>query len=146
RQALGGQQSLLQSFAHGGDLDSTHHVVGEGIGQQAAGLVLTDAAGLQIKRRLGIKLADRRPVRAFHVVGENLQLRLGVDGGVIGQQQRLVGLLGIGFLGVLANENLAVENALTVAVENALVQLVAGAVRLGVVDDRVVIDVLAAGR
>ena len=56
----------------------------------------------------------------------------------------LVGLLGVGLLGVLADEDLAVEDAVGLAVEDALVQLVAGAVRLGVVDDRVVVDVLRA--
>ena len=81
-------------------------------------------------------------MRALDVVGEDLELRLGVDGRVVGQQQRLVRLLGVGLLGVLADEDLAVEDAVALAVEDALVQLVAGAVRLRVVDDGVVVDVL----
>ena len=124
------------------DLDAADDVVGEGEGQQAAGLVQADAARAQVEDRFVVELADRGAVRAFHVVGEDLQLRLGVDGRVVGQQQRLVGLLGVGLLGVLADEDLAVEDAAGLAVEDALVQLVAGAVRLGVVDDRVVVDEL----
>src|SRR5262249_29131685 len=80
------------------------------------------------------------------VVGKNLQLRLGVDGRVLRQEQHLVGLLGIGLLGVLANENLAVENPVRFSVQDALVQFVAGAARLGVVDGGEVVDVLAAAR
>ena len=82
------------------------------------------------------------PCVHLYVVGVDLQLRLGVDRGIVGQQQGLVGLLGVGLLGVLANEDLAVEDAVGLAVENALVQLMAGAVRPGVVDLGVVIDML----
>src|SRR5262249_62389393 len=52
-------------------------------------------------------------MRAFDVVGENLQLRLGVDGRAVGKQQHLVRLLGVGLLRILANENLAVENTVS---------------------------------
>ena len=98
----------------------------------------------QVEDRLAVKLADGGAVRAFDVVGENLELRLGVDGRVVGQEQRLVGLLGVGLLGVLADEDLAVEDAVGLAVEDALVKLVTGAVRHGVVDAGVVVDVLLA--
>ena len=91
-----------------------------------------------------VELADGRAVRAFHVVGEDFQLRLGVDGGVGREQQSLVGLLGVGLLGVGMNEDFAVEDAVGSAVEDGLVQLVAIAVRLGVVDARVIVDELPA--
>ena len=60
------------------------------------------------------------------------------------QQQVFVVLDRVGFLGVGAHDDLAVEDADRAAVENALVELMAGAVRLGVVDQGVVIDVLRA--
>ena len=75
---------------------------------------------------------------------QNLQLRLGVDHGVVGEHQVLVGLLGIGLLRVLADEDLAVEDRVRLAVQDALVQLVAGGVRLGVVDGGVIVHVLRA--
>ena len=39
-----------------------------------------------------------RAVRAFHVVGVNFQLRLGVRGRVVGEQKIFVRLLRVGFL------------------------------------------------
>ena len=53
-------------------------------------------------------------------------------------------LLGVGLLGVLTDQDLAVENRAGAARQNALVQLVAGGVRLGVIDGGVIIDVLLA--
>ena len=78
------------------------------------------------------------------VVGKDLQLRLGVDHGVLGQQQVLVGLLGVRLLSVLVHVDLAVENPLRSAGEDAFVELAAAAVRLLVVDPGVVVGVLAA--
>ena len=59
---------------------------------------------------------------------------------VVGQQQRPVGLLRVGLLRVLAHDDLAVEHRARFAAENALVDLVARAVRLGVIDGRVIVD------
>ena len=67
---------------------------------------------LQVEHRVLVELPDRRAVRALHVVGEDLQLRLGVDLRVVGQEQRLVGLLRVGLLRVLADDDLAVEHGL----------------------------------
>ena len=41
----------------------------------------------EIEHVLGVELADGRAVRALHVVGEDLELRLGVDVRLVGQQQ-----------------------------------------------------------
>ena len=91
-----------------------------------------------------VELANGGAMGAADVVGEDFQLRLGVNDGVLGQQQRLVGLLGIGLLGILADEDLAVEDAVSAIAEDALVNLMARTVRLGVIDDGEVIDVLLA--
>ena len=81
---------------------------------------------------------------AADVIGPDLQLRLGVDYGVVGKNQVLIGLLGIGLLRVLADDDAAVEDGGRLAVENALVDLMTIGVRLGVVDDGVIVDVLRA--
>ena len=73
-------------------------------------------------------------MRASHVVGIDLQLGLGVDGRVFGQYQVLVRLLGVGFLRVLTDEDLAVEDRVRLARQNALIELVARAVRFCVID------------
>ena len=74
----------------------------------------SDAARAQVEQRLLVELADRRAVRALHVVGVDLQLRLGVDLRVVGEQQVMVGLLGVGLLRVLADDDPAVEDAVRV--------------------------------
>ena len=99
---------------------------------------------MQVEERFGVELADGGAVRAAHVVGADLQFGFGVDDGVVGQDQILVGLLGIGLLRVFADDDLAVEDGVGFAVQNAFIEFVAGAVRLGVVDDRVIVDVLRA--
>ena len=69
-----------------------------------------EAAGAQVEHRVVVELPDRRAVRALHVVGEDLELRLGVDLRVVGEQQRAVGLLGVGLLRVRPDDDLAVEH------------------------------------
>ena len=81
--------------------------------------------GPQVEQRLRVQLPDRRAVRALHVVGEDLELRLGVDLRLVREQQGLVGLLGVGLLRVGADADPAVEDAARPAVEDALVELVA---------------------
>ena len=105
-----------------------------------------DAARTEIKDLLVIELADAGPVRAFHVVCVNLQLRLGIDYGVVGQEQSSIGLLSIGLLCVLMDDHFAVEHAVGSPIEDALVQFVARAPRLGVIDPRVMIDQLVSCR
>ena len=47
---------------------------------------------------------------AFDIIGVNFELRLGINGGGVGEEQVFVGLFGIGFLGALLNEDTAMEN------------------------------------
>ena len=82
---------------------------------------------------------------ALHVVGINFQLRLGVDLRIVGQQQVAIGLLGIGLLRVLVHHDAAVEHAMRVVVENAVVKLPAGTMRAGVLHQHVIIEMLPAG-
>ena len=105
-----------------------------------------DAARTQIKKRLVVQLADGRAVGAFDIVGKNLQLRFGVDDGVLREDEIAIGLLGVGFLGVLPDENFAVENAVRAVGQDAVIKFVAFAMRLGVIDDGVMIDQLFVAR
>ena len=83
-------------------------------------------------------------MRTAHIVGENLKFRFGVDHRLVGEDQVLVGLLRIGLLGVFADDDAAIENRARSAIQDAFVQLVAAAIRLGVIDDRVIVNVLSA--
>ena len=85
-------------------------------------------------------------MRAFHVIGINLELRLGVGGRVVGQQQIFVGLLGVGFLGDFAHQNAAVENPLGLVIKDAVEIFVAGAMRFRVLHDHVMVGELFAAR
>src|ERR1051326_9586857 len=133
------KQDSFERISQVRNLDAVDDILGERVDQEAARLVLADAAGPQIEERLGVQLADGGAVGAAHVVGENLQLGFGIDDRVVGEDQVLVGLLGIGLLGVLADNDAAVENRVGFAVQNPLVEFVAGAVRLGMIDDGVVV-------
>ena len=61
------------------------------------------------------------------------------------EQQVAIGLLGVGLLRVLVDHDAAVEHAVRRVVENAVVKLAAGAMRLRVLDQHVVVEMLASG-
>ncbi len=108
--------------------------------QHVSGFRLGQAAGPEVEKGVLVELTDRRAVRTLHVVSENFELRLRVDERSVGEQQRAVRLLGIRLLGVLPDDDLAVEHRPRRPPEDALVDLMARAVRLRMVDRRVVVD------
>ena len=114
--------------------EALQHLVGEREGQHAARRGRVEAARAQVEQLALVELARGRAMRAFHVVGEDLELGLGVDLDVGRQQQIVVGLIGVGLLGVAPDHDLAGEHRVRLAVEHALVELVADAAGLGVVD------------
>ena len=79
-------------------LDRVHRLGQERADQDRARRLLRDAAAAQVEQLVGVQLADRGAVAAFHVVGINLELRLAVDLGVAAEQQRLVHLIAVGLL------------------------------------------------
>jgi hypothetical protein len=85
-------------------------------------------------------------VAADHIVGIDLELRLGIELGVRRQHENLRHLLAVGLLRVGSHDHLALEHAARIAVEHALEQLAARAARHRVVDDERRVDVLTAAR
>src|SRR5699024_9063769 len=116
---------------------------GKAVGQDRARAGFVDAAAAQVVDGVLIELAHGRAMGGDDVVGVDFQFRLGIDLGLLGQQQGIRGLLGIGFLCVLVNDDLAVEHAAAAAIQNTFEDFAAGAVRDGVIDPGVVVDVLA---
>ena len=112
--------------------------------EEAPGLGEADAAGAHVEQHALVELADRRAVLALHVVGEDLELGLRVDERLLREEEVLVLLDGVGLLRAGADDDAAVEDRAGAAVEHALVELAARAVRLRVVDGRVVVHVLLA--
>ena len=92
---------------------------------------------------LRLRSDDRRAVRALHVVSQNLELWLRVDLRIVGKQQVPIGLLGIGLLRLLVDDDSPVENAVRPIIQNPVVKLAAPAMRTEVFDEHVVVQVLA---
>ena len=103
---------------------------------------MADATRAQIEQGVFVELAYGGSVRTLDVVGVDFELGLGVDLRRRREQEILIGLVGVGFLRGLVNVDLAAEDAGGPPAEDALVELVALAVGLGVFDEGVVIDVL----
>ena len=80
-------------------VDGVDGLVGEAVDQESAGLVGGDAAGAQVVQGGLVELADGGAVLAGDVVGQDLESGLGVDLGPVGQQEVVVGLLGVGAVG-----------------------------------------------
>ena len=79
--------------------------------QNVASLRLADATRAKIEYLLRVELTDGCTVRAFHIVREDLKLRLRIHSRVVRQQECFVRLLGVGLLSILTNENLSIENS-----------------------------------
>jgi hypothetical protein len=88
-----------------------------------------DATALQIEQLLGLQATHGGAVGTLHIVGHDLQLRLGVDAGAIGEQQAAAELGRIGALGGAGNPHGAVEHAAGLVVGHRLVQLIELALR-----------------
>jgi len=69
-------------------------------------------------------------VRALHVVGVDLELRLAVGARFGGEQQVVVGLLRVGALRAGPHDDASVEDAMRPLGQHAVEELVARAVRL----------------
>ncbi len=138
------KEALLQDIPQGRYFDSADNIVGEGVSEDGLCLILAQPAGTEIEQHLRVKLADGGSVSAFDIISKDFKLRLGVNGGIRREQQRLIGLLGIGLLSILPDEDFAVEDAFALISDDALVDFMAVAVGHGMIDGRVVIDQPAA--
>src|SRR5207244_16138 len=79
-----------------------HDLARERVGEQGARGILAHAAGPQVEHRLAVDLPHGRPMRALHVVGDDLELRLAADAATVGQQQVAAVRRRLGLLGVVA--------------------------------------------
>ncbi len=108
--------------------------------------MLADAAAAQVEERARIERSDGGAVRAFHVVGIDLELRLAVGVRVSREQQVVVGLLRVGLLGARTHDDAAREYATRLVVEHTVEILVTLTVVSGMVDRRMMIGVLLTGQ
>src|SRR6478672_628933 len=117
-------------------LEALDRLADKGLDQQGAGLVLGNAAGLEVEKQILVDLARGRAVAAHHVIGEDLKLRLRVELSRLGEQQRLRHLLAVGLLRAGRDDNLALEHAARLVVEHGLEQLAARAARNAMLDEQ----------
>src|SRR5436853_7420179 len=82
----------------------------EGLDQQRLRLLFRQAARLQIEQQAVVERAGRGAMAAGDVVGEDLELRLAVGLGLVGQQQRPRHHLAVGLLRVLAHDDAPLEH------------------------------------
>ncbi len=134
------EKNSVELAPNGFDSDPIQEVARKRVDQHVSRLFRIKPARAQVEQRVGIELADRRAVGTLDIVSEDLELRFRVDLCVLREQQRFVRLLRVGLLRVNRHDDLAVEHRAGAVIEDALVQLVAVAVRLRVEDGRVVVD------
>ena len=91
--------------------------------------VFVNSARAQVEERFFVDLPNRCSMRALHVVGVDLQLGLGVDLRVVGEEQVAVGLFRVGLLRIFVHDDPAMKDAMRMVVENSVVELAAAAMR-----------------
>src|ERR1039458_6793661 len=123
------EEYLFQQIAQALHFNPIHNILRKRVGQQTARFPLANAARLQVEQRFAIQLADSGAMRAAHVIGIDLQLRLGIHHRIVGEHQILIGLLGIGLLRVFADDDFAIEDGVRLARQNSFIHFVAPAVR-----------------
>ena len=128
-----------------GERDLTDDVGEEAAHDEALGLVLADAARLQVEQLQVVETPCRRSVPgALDLAGLDLEVRHRVGAGTVGQDEVAVELVGVGALGLGADQHVADPHGVGgLALERALVGGAALAVRRVVVDVRAVLEVLA---
>ena len=110
----------------------------------ASASIFGNAARHQIELEVLVERARGGAVAALHVVGKNLELRLVVGLGLVGQQQRPRHHPGVGLLRMRPHHDLALEHAAALVVEHGREHLAALAAAGLVIDHQRGIDVLLA--
>ena len=92
------------------DFNAFDDFVRERVHEQCLRLFLRNPARLHVKHRLVVELADGATVRTFDVVGKNFELRFGVDGRFVAEQNVVVLLECVGFLRLFFDKDFAIKN------------------------------------
>src|SRR5687767_8731181 len=103
---------------------------------------MVDSTGSKIEDGVCIQLPDSSAMGALHIIGINLELGVRVYERLFGKNQILVRLFRIGLLRIETNDDPSIENTTGLSVENTFIQLVAVAVRFGMVNGGVIVNVL----
>ena len=94
---------------------------------------------LHIEQCRIVELTNSTTMRTFHIVGINLQHRLGEHTGCLCSTEVLVGFLRSSLLGTMTNQYSAGKSTTSLTIEHILIKLVAGTMTHLMIDERIVI-------
>src|SRR5579862_3576375 len=134
------RENLFESLAHFGDRNLFENFGGKSVHEHRLGLSSRNPSSPKVEQCILAKLAYSCSVSALDVVGKDLKLGLCVERRGRREQNSLIGLLRIGLLSILVDENLPVENPMRMVPEDRLVDLERIAIRLHMVDTRMIVD------
>lgn len=135
---------VLETVAERLNADAVDDVAHEGEHEEETSLGFGNATGAHIEEGCLVELAGGGTVRALDIVGVDLKLGTCDDVAVGREDEVAVGLMCIGLVGTLLDEDAAYERATGFFVEDILEKLVALALRCTVTDIGDVIDLLIA--
>src|SRR5581483_819520 len=122
--------------------DPLDRLADEGLDQQSLSFFFRNTTRHQVELQRAVDGTGRRAMAALHVVGEDLEFRLVVRFRLVGEQKRMARHFGVGLLGVRLDNDLALENAVALILENGTEALPAGAATRGMTDNEGIVDVL----
>ncbi len=125
-------------------LDALDCLADERLDQERLGIVGRNAARFEVEQEVFVERPRGSTVAALDIVSENLELRLVVRLGRVRKQQGVGSHFGVGFLGVRADDDLALENAASFIIEHGLEYLPADAVVNGMIGNQRGVGMLAA--
>lgn len=112
---------MVQTVAQGLEAYLIDDLAHKGTHEELAGFGMADAALLHVEEGILVELTYGGSVATLHIVGIDLELRLGVHTGLTGETEVAVGLLGVGVLSAFAHEHLAGKGTGGLIVEHILV-------------------------
>ena len=120
---------IVKAVTEGFELHVIDDLVDEGILQEQFGLFEGDASLAHIEESRIVELAYGRTMSTLHIVGVNLQHRLGVHTCLFGSCQILIGHLRRSLLGTMLHQHTTCKGTCRLVVEHVFIEFVAGAVR-----------------
>ena len=132
----------METVAKRFELHLVDDLVDKGILQEQLSLSERDATLAHIEEGRIVELSYRRAMGTLHVVGIDLEHRLGVHSCLFRGRQVLVGHLRDGLLGAVLHEHTPCESTYGLIVEHILIEFVRRAVRHAMGNQRVIIDML----
>ncbi len=112
------------------------------IQEQQSGIGFTDTTLPKVEHGFLIQLANGGPMGALHIIGIDLEERLGMRLCRICHQNIFTILESIGLLGIFPHKDMPVKDSTGFLIKNAFEELIAVTIRFCMIDKNLVIDML----